>query len=251
MAARIDALVQKQLRTRAETQALASGLRSELPVPLVLDQELARTNGGTLLTATSPLVMAAVSVPGHRQARFASLRVPGRDGETTPGLFVVVLAKAITGSRGGDEIWGAAVDIGGRGSDDAPVNALLAALAEGQFEDIPLPTIERLPQMAGRAVLILERRHQIEQARRDQEFEALRQARLLTLEQQHRRKIATLDRRIHTLVARGRGSRMVGLFDAQKRRARDNFERLSTELRNAAPQSLHLEHLAVCVVEIA
>ncbi|MEU4364286.1 helicase-related protein [Promicromonospora sp. NPDC023987] len=250
MATRVDALVQRQLRTRAETQALASGLRSELPVPLVLDQELARTKGGTLLTATSPLVMAAVSVPGHRHARFASLRVPGRDGETTPGLFVVVLAKAITGSRGGDEIWGAAVDVDGQRTDDAPVNALLAALAEGQFEDMPLPTIERLPRMTGRAVFMLERRHQTEQARRDQEFEALQQARLLTLEQQHHRKIATLDRRILTLVARGRGTRMVALFDAQKRRARDNYERLSTELQNAAPQSLHLEHIAACVVEV-
>jgi hypothetical protein len=28
-----------------------------------------------LLTATSPLVMAATLIPGHRQARFASLRL--------------------------------------------------------------------------------------------------------------------------------------------------------------------------------
>lgn len=250
MAARVDSLVQKQQRTRAETQVLASALRSELPIPLVLDQELARTGGGTLLTSTSPLVMAAVSVPGHRQARFASLRVPRRDGKSMTGLFVVVLAKAIAGSRGGDEIWGAAVRTDGQRADDGPVNALLAALAEGQFDDMPLPSLERLPQMAGRAVLALERRHQAEQARRDTEFEALRQARLLTLEQQHQRKIATLDRRIHTLITRGRGTRMVGLFDAQKRRARDNYERLSTEVRDSTPQSLHLEHLAACVIEI-
>jgi superfamily II DNA or RNA helicase len=250
MATRVDALVQKQQRTRTETQPLVSSLRSELPISLVLDQELARTGGGNLLTSTSPLVMAAVSVPGHRHARFASLRVPGREGESVPGLFVVVLAKATSGARSGDEIWGEAVGVDGRGADDGPVNALLAALAEGQFEDMPLPTVERLPRLTGRAVVALERRHETEQARRDREFEALREARLLTLGQQHQRKIATLDRRIRTLVARGRGTRMVGLFDAQKRRASDNYERLSAELRDAAPQSLHLEHLAACIVEI-
>ena len=41
----------------------------------VQNEEFARTSGEMLLAATSPLVMAAALIPGHRQARFASLRL--------------------------------------------------------------------------------------------------------------------------------------------------------------------------------
>jgi len=124
-------------RTRAETGPIAAQLRSEISIPLVLDQELARTGGGMLLSATSPLVMAAADVPDHRHARFASLQIPASPDDVTPGTYVVVLAKAESGRRGGNEIWGAAVSITGRNAGEQPANALLAALARAAAHWVP------------------------------------------------------------------------------------------------------------------
>ncbi|OBJ70985.1 helicase-related protein [Mycobacterium sp. 1274756.6] len=165
MAGRVDELAKTAQRTRAETSDLSTQLRSEIPISLVLDQELARTRGGKLLTATSPLAMAAAAVPGHRQARFASLRLSTATENVGPGIYVVVMAKAISASRGGDEIWGSAVTESGRDAGEGPGNALLAALAEGRLVDAPLPPIDRLERLAERAHNQLHRRHLEEQER--------------------------------------------------------------------------------------
>lgn len=250
MAARIDQLAQSNQRSRAETGALSAVLRDELPVSLVLDQELARTGEGTLLTATSPLVMAAAAVPGHRQARFASLRVAGAEKDVIPGLYVVVVAKAVAASRGGDEIWGCAVTQEGRSAGDNPVNALLAALAEGRLNDEPLPAIERLETLADKALNQLHLRHVREQAKRDTEFGALRDARRITLEEQHRRRIEAITNRIDTARARGRGDRSIELFRSQLRRAEDKHARLIAELEGQSQAEIRLEPLAVCVLNV-
>ncbi|MEO9096543.1 MAG: hypothetical protein ABI255_13120, partial [Microbacteriaceae bacterium] len=250
MAGRVEELAKAGQRTRSETRALTTHLRSEMPISLVLDQELARTGGGKLLTATSPLAMAAAAVPGHRQARFASLRISSAAEDVVPGVYVVVMAKAVSASRGGDEIWGAAVTESGRDAGDGPANALLAALAEGNLADAPLRAIDRLERLADRAQNQLHDRHQTEQARRDHEFAALQQARAITLTQQHQRKIVTIEKRIATALERGRGERATGLFESQRRRAEQRFAALSTELQNEVQPEIRLEPLAACVIEI-
>lgn len=250
MGARVSELAKNQQRTGAETSSLAAQLRAELPMTFVLDQEHARTSGGTLLTATSPLVMAAVSVPGHRQARFASLRIHGPSEDSRPGTFLVVLAKALSASRGGDEIWGEAIGLDGRRAGEGPVNDLLAALAEGRLEDLPLPQIEHLGSMADRAVNQLRFRHEGESSRREIEFEALKAARAITLKEQHERKLVTIDKRLRTAVERGRGQGAINLFQSQRRRAQARFEQLTSELEGQRQPELRLEPLAACVVEI-
>lgn len=250
MAARVAELAKAGQRTRAETDGLTTQLRSEMPIPLVLDQELARAGGGKLLTATSPLAMAAAAVPGHRQARFASLRISATPDDVTPGVYVVVMAKAVSASRGGHEIWGAAVTEAGRDAGDGPANALLAALAEGNLADAPLRAIDRLDRLADRAHNQLHDRHQAEQARRDHEFAALQQARAITLAQQHQRKIVTIERRIATARERGRGEQAIGLFESQRRRAEQRYAALSTQLQNEVQPEIRLEPLAACVIEI-
>jgi Superfamily II DNA/RNA helicases, SNF2 family len=248
MAARVNELAASAQRTRAEVRELSSQLRDEMPITLVLDQEHARTFGGTLLTATSPLVMAAATVPSHRQARFASLQVAARPDVVAPGTYVVVLARAIAASRGGDEIWGAAVTALGHPAGDGPVDALLAALAEGRLEDAPLPTIERLPRFVERAMDQLSLRHTDEQARRLSEFEALQAARSATLAEQYQRKVKAIERRIETALARNRGSRAIALFRSQLGRAAERHARLSEELMRATQPEIRLEPLAACVV---
>lgn len=250
MAARVDELSKSSQRTRAETSSISAFLRNELPMPLVLDQELARTGGGILLTATSPLAMAAAAVPGHRQARFASLQVKASDEDVIPGVYVAVVATAVSASRGGDEIWGCAVTDKGRDLGDGPVNALLAALAEGKLVDAPLPTFERLDRLAERALNQLHFRHAREQARRDHEFGALKDAKLISLESQHQRRKDTIQNRIATAQSRGRGERPIELFRSQLRRADERFARLSAEVSNESQPEIRLEPLAVCVLDI-
>jgi hypothetical protein len=250
MAGRVEDLAKTAQRTRAETSNLASQLRSEMPISLILDQELARTGGGMLLTATSPLTMAAAAVPGHRQARFASLRVPASADDVGPGVYVVVMAKAVAASRGGDEIWGAAVTDAGRHAGDGPANALLAALAEGNLTDTPLPRIDRLENLAERAQNQLYERHLHEQSRRNHEFDALQRTRAITLDQQHHRKLAAIENRIATARARGRGERAIALFESQRRRAQERYAALSAELQSEVQPEIRLEPLAACVIEI-
>lgn len=250
MAARVDELAQSNQRTRAETTSLSAPLRNELPVSLILDQELARTGGGTLLTATSPLVMAAAAVPGHRQARFASLRITASDKDVVPGVYVAVLAKAVAASRGGDEIWGCAVTQDGRSAGEGPVNALLAALAEGRLTDQPLPAIDRIENLAERALNQLDLRHVREQARRDSEFDALKDSRRITFEEQHRRRVEAIENRIATAQSRGRGDRSIELFRSQLRRAQEKHSRLISELEAQSQREIRLEALTACVLYI-
>ncbi|WP_217577052.1 hypothetical protein, partial [Streptomyces sp. GbtcB7] len=73
--------------------------------------------------------MAATEVPGHRHARFPSVRIRATEGAAA-GRYLVVLAHAEHASRGGDEIWGASVDDNGLSKGDGPADAVLAALAK-------------------------------------------------------------------------------------------------------------------------
>lgn len=250
MAARVDELAKSSLRTRAETSSISAFLRNELPMSLVLDQERARTTGGMLLTATSPLAMAAAAVPGHRQARFASLRVKASDEDVVPGVYVAVLATAVAASRGGDEIWGCAVTDQGHNAGDGPVHALLAALADGSLVDAPMPSVGRLERLAERALNQLEFRHVREQAKRDREFGALNEAKLISLAAQHLRKREAIQNRIATSQFRGGRERPIEMFQSQLRKADERFARLEAEVSNGAQPEIRLEPLAACVLEV-
>jgi hypothetical protein len=251
MAARVDELAAKAQRTRLEVGPVSAMLRGEVAIPLVLDQELARTGGGTLLTATSPLTVAAVAVPGHRHARFASLRLSADARDVTPGVYVVVLAIAESGGRGGDEIWGCAVTITGGLAGEAPANALLAALAEGRLEDAPQPRIDDIARLAEEALDELHLRHAREQVRRDREFRALQDARRITLAEQHRRRVETIAKRIDTAASRDRDDRTMALFHSQMRRAEERFSRLAADLENKTEPEIRLEPIAACVIEVS
>ncbi|OBK38174.1 hypothetical protein A5658_26550 [Mycobacterium sp. 1245111.1] len=250
MAARVDELAKSNKRTRSEISSVTSFLRNELPMQLLLDQELARTSGGNLLTATSPLAMAAAAVPGHRQARFASLQISTLEEDVVPGIYVAVLATAVSASRAGDEIWGCAVTDEGRNAGEAPVHALLAALARGGLIDAPLPSLERLDRLAERAANQLDFRHVHEQAKRDSEFGALKEAKLISLEAQYHRRRAAIEKRIATTLSRGRRESSVDLFRSQLRRAEERFASLSEDVAGESQPEIRLEHLAVCVLEI-
>lgn len=251
MAERVEGLARSGRRTRTEVHHLATSLRGEIPIPLLLDQELARTTGGNLLTSTNPLVMAAVDVPGHRQARFATLRLSETDDLAAGQRFVVLLAQAISTSRGGDEIWGAAVDTNGRNAGDSITDALLSAVAQGELRDgTNVISPELMARLARRATDLLDVRHQLEQARRDAEASALAEGRRVVISEQHQRRVRTIGKRIQTARERNRGAGAIRLFESQRERANERYRTLLSELDAQLNPEIRLEFLAVCTVEV-
>ncbi|GEA80449.1 helicase-related protein [Cellulomonas uda] len=252
MAERLDQLARSGRRSRAELEPLTAGLRNELPLTFVLDQERARTGGGDLLTATSPLVMSAVDVPGHRQARFASIRIVDREAVAPAGTYVVVLSQALAASRGGDEIWGTAVDLTGRQAPTEVVDLVLAGLAKGALEQGREPaTPEDLVRPASRARDLLDIRHDREQARRDAEARALSEARKVVLSDQYDRRVRTIEQRIRTARSRGRHASAIRLFESQRARATERHAALLADLEAQAHPEIRLEPLAVCLLEVS
>jgi hypothetical protein len=250
MARRVTELSKDARRTRSEIEPISSALRNEMPIHLVLDQEWARTRGGTLLNATSPLVMAAITVPEHRQARFAAVTVNAGGTKVSPGSYLVVLSRALGASRGGDEIWGSAVSMDGRSVGRGPSDALLAALAEGSIEDGPLPDSPHMTNLVTRALNALALRHDAEETLLQQHFAARQAARLTTVKEQHIRKVRAIERRITTTRSNARDDRIVALFESQKAKAERDFRRLHDELVSANTPHITIEHLAVGVVHV-
>jgi len=249
MADGVSVLARSGRRTQHETEGLASTLRLESSIYLALDQEIAEATGATMLSSTSPLVMAAVEVPGHRLARFASVRIPRTD-DVTPGRYLAVVTHARNASRGGDELWGMAVDERGAAVGEGPANALLAALAAGRLEDGSRDFPADLPRLARRATDALLRQQQEEQARRDQQEAALLASRRRVLAEQHERRLAGIDRRMETVKANKRSEKVMRLYDGQRRRAIERFNSLIAELEEDVGKSIRLEHLAVCWLEV-
>ena len=249
MAESVAALARSGRRTRAETDDAINSLRQEAVTFLALDPERAQETGGTILAATHPLVMAAVDMPGHRQARFASARIPKTDG-VVPGRYLAVVTHAIGASRGGDELWAAAVDESGQVVGEDPANALLAALAAGRMEEGADDMPADLKRLARRATDSLLQRQQDEQYRRDTQHEALTESRRRVLAEQHERRIAGIQRRLDTLLKNERGQSILRMNQGQRRRADEHFTALMAELDSVAGATIRLEHLAVCWLEV-
>lgn len=249
MAARVVDLTQRGRRTRAETGTLISDLQNHVPVHLALDQEFARTSEIDLLSANHPLVMAAAEVPGHRHARFASVRIRATE-DVPAGDYLVVLAHAEHASRGGDEIWGSAVDLDGAARGEAPADAVLAALARGTFKEGRAVDVTPLPRLANRAKRELERRHREVQDRRDIEEGALTEARRAILADQHARRMSGIQRRMQTMLERDRGHKVLRMIEGQRRRQQERYEALVAELEAKKPNAVSLRYLAVCSLEV-
>jgi superfamily II DNA or RNA helicase len=249
MADGVASLAQTGRRTRNEVEALASSLRQELSVYFALDPERAQESGSAILTSTNPLVVAAVGVPGHRLARFATARIPRTD-DVASGRYLAVVTHAKNASRGGDELWGMAVDDTGRLVGEEPANALLAALAAGRIEEWQSQLPSGLPRLARRATDALLRRQQEEQERRDQQDLILAESRRRVLTEQHERRVAGIQRRLQTLTDNDRSERVVRMNRGQQRRADERFAALMAEVEGGIGVVIRLEHLAACWVEV-
>jgi superfamily II DNA or RNA helicase len=250
MSEQLRDVARRGVRMRAELNELAEALRDEVDLTLLLDQEAARVSGGDLLTATHPLVLAAVAVPGHRQARFANIRVRDVEGLAPPGHYAVILALASgSGDRATREIWGAAVDTDGRVAADAVPASLLAALAGGGLQTAESPLDQSdLVGLVDIATDSLHQRHAAEQERRDREADALLEARRISLKEQLERRLDAIDRRMATARSRGRGG--LQMFEGQRRRAMERHHEAMRSLDQGGQQKLSMSWLAACCLEI-
>lgn len=251
MAEHVQALANDGRRGSSEVQPHVRALREESPISLVLDQESARKGAGGLLSSNHPLVMAAASMPAHRNARFTSTTFRATEPTTPLGVFVVLLAVARSASDGGDEIWGSAVDLDGRPAPEGVSDALLGALARADLQSRPIREFNStLVRCAQNAMDLLSERQAAEQDLRDQRASALAASRDVVIREQHQRKIAALDRRIATTRERERSTAGIRLFEAQKARAEERLSRNLAKIKSSVRSEIGLDHTAVCVVEV-
>jgi hypothetical protein len=250
MAARVVELARTARRTAAETHTLADQLRHELSFPLALEQEYSRTSGVPILSANHPLILAALSVPDYEQVRFASVRIEP-DKQTPPGVYLVVLTKAVASSSGGDEIWGEAVSLDGAAAPRSVADALLAGLARGQLENSSCSYDPgQLPRLASRCMDQLAMRQEEEQIRRMEEFYALRETRKAVLQDQCARRIAAIEQRVHTAKLNRRSPGILRAFEGQRQRAISQRSSLLEDLERRGAPAISLESIAACLVEI-
>lgn len=251
MAEQVRSLVAAGKRSTAEVQETISTLQSEVEMSLVLDQELARTAGGELLTSTHPLVLAALTVPGFQNSRYSSLSVPKGESSVAPGRYFLQLAVSEwTGVRAGREIWGAAVDSTGNEVSEEVVNLLLASLATGSITegwDRNLAISET--EAVSRTSKALNRRYVRESQLREREASALTEARRISTEQLHKRKLSSIDSRIETAKSRGNVN-VLPAFRAQRNKAIQRNEDLLRTITESLNVTMKLQPLAVCEVEV-
>lgn len=236
-------------RSRTEVDELAKAMLDESDVVLCLDPEHARKTGQHLLSATNPLVRAALRVPGSSQARFGHIGV--KSSAVTPGSYLVLVAVARwDGLRPSVEFWTAAVDLGtGVLTSEDVGSAVLAALAESQLEEQEARIGVDLAASLREAERSLRRRQEEESHRRQAMNTALVESRRISLRETHARKVAQIERRIETLKERG-STGVIHLQNAQ----RSNQDRLLREAEERLEQSLDghmdVETIAVCVAEV-
>ncbi|WP_420439170.1 helicase-related protein [Candidatus Poriferisodalis sp.] len=236
-------------RSRAEVDELAKAMLDERDVVLCLDPERARKTGQPLLSATSPLVRAALRVPGSSQARFSHVRV--KSSAAAQGLYFVLVALARwEGLRPSAEFWTAAVNLETGNLTSATVGpAVLAALAESQLEEGDVQAGTPISACLRQAERSLRLRQQEESERREVMNSALVESRRISLRETHARKVAQIERRIETL-REGGNTGVIRLQEAQ----RSNQDRLLREAEERLEQSLHchmdVEAVAVCLAEV-
>jgi hypothetical protein len=237
-------------RSGAELAALARSLRNETQIVLALEPELARTTGSDLLSATHPLVRAALRVPGASQARFAHLSITTEAAPSGRYLVLVAISRWI-GLRTSIEFWTSAVSLDDAAAAPEHVGlGVLAALAEGQLGasevSVNGDALEAAVRMAQRQ---LRRRQAETEERYVAENQALVDTRRISLRETHDRKVDVIERRIATLQSKGNSS-VIHLQEAQLRNQERLLREAESRLDAAMTGSLDLEHVAACVVSV-
>ncbi len=235
-------------RSRAELDKYARALRDEQEIRICLDQETALNQSADILSATNPLVRAALRIPGTQRTRHSSVRLNRSD--LPSGQYMVLVSVANwTGVRAKTEFWTAVVDHNGQRVDSSVGDALLAALARGELEQGEQEASGTRDELLGQCLMQMRQRQDQERIRRQEENEALAESRRISLQETHDRKVRQIENAIQTLQREG-NERMAEL----NRRQLENQDRLlrqrRDDLEEALTGALAVEHLAVCLADV-
>ena len=235
-------------RSAAEVDLLARDLRSEMEIGLCLDQETARDKGADLLSATHPLVRAALTVKQSRPTRFGAACL--ESASVAPGHYLVLVGLARwSGLRPATEFWTSACAWDGQVVDDRLGAELLTALAEAKLGSAGRDQAQWEPDHVDECEERLRNRQAEEQSRREQDNAAQVEARRVSLRDSHNRKVRSLTERIASVRAQGK-SEAVKLFESQIRVQARKLQEAEKELAAKTGGSLSLEYLAMFSLEV-
>ncbi|MGW3548849.1 helicase-related protein [Janibacter hoylei] len=251
LADHVEQLIKDGRRSTAEVAEVSARLRQGQTIYLSLDQEGARLQGTPLLTATHPMVYAALTVPAHRQSRFSVIRLPKAGAPTPPGTYLVLLREATwDGVRPLHEVWTETVDVRtGQPARDLGDN-VMAAVAAGQVLEGG-PSSDDLHVALEAAIALQDLRFSRRSQTLQQENAAFVEARRVGAEQAHQRRIDTQIKRIETTRSRTRNAGVIRMQEAQLTHQRDRHRSLLRDLDQRSHASLDAKDLAVCVVEVS
>lgn len=248
MAEALQQLTQSGRLQASETQAYRAALLGGGELPLTLDHELARTAAGDLLSARHPLVLTASSVPEQRNARFASVAVPGNS-LLKAGRYVVLLEVATWKSvRPGREIWAVALNAEGTVVGSEYADCVLAGLAQGDLRQGTDTLPDNLESTVRTAIAELDSRMLREILHREQEAAALLGSRRALLQDQFTRRLEAIGARLTTAL--DNDSVGVRLFEGQIRRTRENHVSTLASIDSLGSPNLSVTQLALCLLEV-
>jgi superfamily II DNA or RNA helicase len=251
LAGHMQSLVRTGERLASEVEEMSALLRSEQLIYLSLDQEISRTTGLPLLTATHPLTRAALGTPGHRQSRFTLLEMDPETAGLPEGTYLSLLAVVSwNGVRPLHEVWSSSINLADQSdTGDCLGLAIMKDLAEASYRAAPMREHSGLAEAADLATMNLQVGVAGRRLELIQENDAFIATRRLSFDEVHERRLQQMHALRRTHEERG-NLRALRLTEAKIAKEHDRFKSQLAALDAARAPSLTTADLAVCVVEV-
>ena len=251
LAGHLQTLVRTGERLASEVEEMSALLRSEQVIYLSLDQEMSRTTGRPLLTATHPLTRAALGTPGYRQGRFTLLEMDSEEAGLPEGTYLSLLAVVSwNGIRPLHEVWSSSVNLADQSdAGDCLGLAIMKDLAEASYRAAPMREHSGLAGAVDLATMNLQVRVAGRRSELIQENDAFIATRRLSFDEVHERRLQQMHALRRTHEERG-NLRALRLTQAKIAKEQDRFRSQIAALDAARAPSLTTADLAVCVVEV-
>jgi hypothetical protein len=251
LAGHVQTLVRTGERLASEVEETCALLRSEQIIYLSLDQEMSRTTGLPLLTATHPLTRAALGTPGHRQGRFTLLEMDPETAGVPEGTYLSLLAVVSwNGIRPLHEVWSSSINLADLSdARDSLGLAIMKDLAEASYRAAPMHEHSELVEAVELATMNLEVRVANRRSELIQENDAFIATRRLSFEDVHDRRLQQMHALRRTHEQRG-NMRALRLTEAKIAKEQNRSASQIAALDVAYAPSLTTGDLAVCVVEV-
>jgi hypothetical protein len=247
----LQGLIKDGARNSSELQNLVGQFQDETELIFLLDQELARTSGGSLLTPSHPAVLAALKVQRYQESKFSSVKAKNENSEVSPGKYLLQLSVASWGGpRPGVEIWAEGVDQSGRPAPRELLDVLLSNLASGQLAGAASNwNAEMRVKLLAETSSRMRERSMVESEKKAKQAGSLLESRRANAINLHDRKRRSIGSQIKTLEERG----ITNMIPAAKGRLKQvdlNHEALVHHLDIHTTPGLGYEDFAVCEIEV-